>query len=320
MQSQTPSVPLYPRVALGLSGWPHLPQTEPVRPEVSCLSFLSQSATALHVVGVPEPSFLDSLAAFCKGESAPISVVAVDARVGAARLRKENARAELCSLDREEAQTAVTVAMQALRLADELSARYVVLRLGQIAGLSRLWFGVRAHFLRGATREDEAPNDEFLAARAALCGPHLDGARRSLDRLLNQAERSGQTLLIAFPKKPLEMPFPLELALLLEDFAGARLAPCLDVPAAHLLSTMRLLSLALSVRSFASGPLPAVGDACGAVGALPPGTGEVDVASILNALPKDAVRSFDPWPGLTFPEVRGALGSLRSEWSAGCAV
>ena len=88
------------------------------------------------------------------------------------------------------------------------------------------------------------------------------------------------------------------------------LKPSLDLPAAHLASTMRLVSLSESVRAFAPGPLHLVGDACGPIGALPPGSGEVDVAAVCRALPKDSTLTFLPWIGLTAKEAMAGLHAI----------
>jgi hypothetical protein len=46
------------------------------------------------------------------------------------------------------------------------------------------------------------------------------------------------------------------------------------------------------------------------VGALPPGSGEVEVAAVCRALPKDTTLSFMPWQGLSFAEVKQGLAAL----------
>ena len=65
-----------------------------------------------------------------------------------------------------------------------------------------------------------------------------------------------------------------------------------------------------SVRAFAPGPLHLVGDACGPIGALPPGSGEVDVAAVCRALPKDSTLTFLPWIGLTAKEAMAGLHAV----------
>lgn len=273
---------------------------------------MAQGATVLHVPAVPLPGLIESLQSLRSQTKAPLEVVAIDAELGAiAQGRPHSASAQLASLDKEEALTAVSVAKAALQTASSLSTRMVRLRLGEVSGIDRLWRKVRAHFLRGAIAEDEAPNEELLRARSALLPRHLDAVRRSLEQLANQAVHDQQTLLIGYPRRATELPHPIELRLLLEEFDGAPIAPCFDLPAAHLSSTMRLISLPESVRAFAPGPLHLIGDACGPIGALPPGSGEVDVAAVCRALAKNATLTFMPWQGLSPKEVMRGLGELE---------
>lgn len=311
MQSQTPSHGIGPRCALGLSVLPEGVSPTEAEADSVLLALEAQGATVLHVPAVPLPGLLQSLQAVRSRAQSPFEVVAIDAELGAiVQGKPQSASAQLCSLDKEEAITAVRIAVDAMKAAAGLSTRFVRLRLGEIAGLDRLWHKVRAHFLRGALAEDEEPNQELLRARSALLPRHLDAVRRSLEQLSNHAVRSGQTLLLGYPRRATELPHPIELRLLLEEFDGAPLAPCLDLPSAHLASTMRLISLPDSVRAFAQGPLHMIGDACGPIGALPPGSGEVDVAAVCRALPKEATLTFLPWPGLAFREVKTGLGEL----------
>ena len=265
----------------------------------------------LHVPAVPIVGLIESLQSLRSQTKPQIDVVSIDAELGAIALgRPHAASAKLCSLDKEEALTAVAVAKAAMQTAVALSTRMVRLRLGEIAGIDRLWRKVRAHFLRGALADDETPNEELLRARSALLPRHLDAVRRSLEQRANVAVQHGLTLLLGFPRRATDLPHPIELRLLLEEFDGAPLKPSLDLPAAHLASTMRLVSLSESVRAFAPGPLHLVGDACGPIGALPPGSGEVDVAAVCRALPKDSTLTFLPWIGLTAKEAMAGLHAV----------
>lgn len=311
MQSQTPSHGIGPRSALGLSVLPGGQSPTPITADSVLLGLTSQGATTLHLPALVLPGLVEGLAHLAASPHPPLQVVAVDAELGAiADARPQTAWAQLASLDKEESRTAVAVAQSALRVAQTLGARYVRLRLGEVDGLDRLWKGVRAHFLRGAIVEDSEPGDELLRARSALMPRHLDAIRRAIEQLSNHAVRSEQTLLLGYPRRVTELPLPLEVRLLCEEFAGAPIAPSLDLPAAHLASMMRLVAMSDSVRSFGSGPLHCVGDACGPIGALPPGSGEVDVAAVCKALPKTSILSFMPWPGLSIREAMRGYASL----------
>lgn len=272
-------------------------------------------ATALHLSEGPIRGFLAELVVELLLRRAELPVVAVDATLGAIRLgRPRAALACAGSLDRPEAEEATAVATAALSLAAELGAPFVSLRLGPVAGLTALWEKARSHFLRGALLADEAPAEELMQARSALSSPHVDAALRSLDRLFNAAQRLRVTVLLPSPRRAVELPTPIELRALCSEFAGAPLAPLLDVPAAHLASAMHLLPLRDSVLSFGVGPLANLSDGCGAVGGLPPGHGEVDLAAIARTLAKTTHREFVPWPALRPAEVAAgyrAVAALR---------
>ncbi len=272
-------------------------------------------ATALHLSEGPIRGFLAELVVELLLRRAELPVVAVDATLGAIRLgRPRAALACAGSLDRREAEEATAVATAALSLAAELGAPFVALRLGAVAGLTALWEKARSHFLRGALASDEAPAEELMQARSALSSPHLDAALRSLDRLFNAAQRLRVTVLLPSPRRAVELPTPIELRALCSEFAGAPLAPLLDVPAAHLASAMHLLPLRDSVLGFGVGPLANLSDGCGAVGGLPPGHGEVDLIAIARTLAPATHREFVPWPALRPAEVAAgyrAVAALR---------
>lgn len=240
----------------------------------------------------------------CFLRRAELPVLALDAALGAVHpgktgLMPQAARARAASLDRDEAETAVSVVRAALGLAEALGARYVSLSLGGPPRLERLWKKLRGRFLRGVLLYDEESAREFMAVRASLAKKYLDVALRSLDQIVEEAVRRGTTVLVRNPRRPAELPTGIELSVIRAEFAGAPLGPLLDLPAAHLLSMMRCVALRESVLSFGDGPLSFLADACGAVAGLAPGQGEVELAAVVRALSKDAARAFLPWPGLS---------------------
>ena len=274
-------------------------------------------ATALHLSEGPLAQLFAELMSELVARRAELPVLAVDAALGALKLgRPQAALAAAGSLDREEARAAVAVATAAIGLASELGAPFVSLRLGPVAGLGRLWNSLRGHFLRGGLGDDEAPADTLLTARSALGGRHLDAAMRSLERVITAAERLQVTVLLPNPRRAIELPAPIELRVLRGEFRGAPLAPQLDVPAAHLASAMRLFALRDSVIAFGDGPLANLSDGCGAVGGLPPGHGEVDLAAIALSLDPTTHREFVPWPALQLAEVAAGYRAVAALQSA----
>ena len=100
--------------------------------------------------------------------------------------------------------------------------------------------------------------------------------------------------------------------MLLGDLAGAPLAPLLDLPASHLSDAMGLVPRALTEAAFGGGPISYLGDACGAVAALPAGHGELGKHAIaaVKAREQGAI-VFRPWPALRTEELVAGLAALR---------
>jgi hypothetical protein len=140
------------------------------------------------------------------------------------------------------------------------------------------------------------------AARDAARDGALDGARRAIEQLAREAERAGVVVAIASPRRYVDLPTAREVGGLIAELAGAPVAPLLDVAAAHLVDAMGFQPLDATVAAFGAGPLAYVGDACGPVGALAPGRGQVELAKIAAALPAEAAVAFSPWAGLTVDE------------------
>lgn len=244
--------------------------------------------------------------------SGDVPLVAVDGRVGAQALGRPSLElASLASLDREEGRAAAGRVKAALELAQERGAPYVFTELGPVSGVMGRWARLRDGFLRGEFLEERGMCERAMAERDALVGPHLWACLRALDGLLTEAERRGVGVLVKNPRRGLELPTALEMRVLREELAGAPLWPVLDLPAAHLTSAMRLWPLRETVLGFSAGPLAFLGDACGAVGGLVPGRGEVDVAAVARSLGPEVRRGFVPWEGLTMEEVRAGCEAVK---------
>ena len=217
-------------------------------------------------------------------------------------------RAALSAVDRDEAEAAVGAAEETLARAGELGAGMVVLRLGEVAALRRDWPSVRHAFL--CARLDADGRQRLVDERTVRVAPHLDSARRSVDRLTRVAERHGLVLGIRNPSKIIDLPSPDELALLLDDLAGAPVAPLFDTAAAHLDDAMGFQSLATVAAAWKSAPLALVADACGPVTGLVPGSGEIDLPSL--GLAAFAQTAFHPSSGLSEAELREGMRRLRA--------
>jgi sugar phosphate isomerase/epimerase len=234
----------------------------------------------------------------------PLQVVAVE--LPCPRGRASEAR--LCAEEKDEAQVALQAALDTIARAGEMGARFVVVRLGEARRLANEWTFARTRFLRGEL--DERTVRQLSEARWRAGERPLDGAARALDRLCRAAEGAGATLCVRNARRFIELPSASEMDRLVAELRGAPLAPLLDVAGAHLLDVMGFEPLALTQASFGVGPLAYLGDACGPVGALAPGRGELDVGAIARALPESVQAAFSPWAGLRLEEVVHAVPAL----------
>src|SRR5207244_1994469 len=134
-----------------------------------------------------------------------------------------------------------------------------------IAGAADRSAAAAGRALRGAGRDAacavprRAPAAPGRAAGGAPGGgggerlPRL-AARRALEVLARAVEPHGLTVAIRNPRRPIGLPSPVELRLLLDDLRGAPLVPALDTAAAHLGHAMGLAPLDETVAAWKSSP------------------------------------------------------------------
>jgi sugar phosphate isomerase/epimerase len=207
----------------------------------------------------------------------------------------------LAAIDRDEQAAAFERAEWVLRAGAALGASQLIVDLGEIRELQRDWVVVRDLFQRGSF--DARSAQRFVEMRLVAGAPHLDMARRALDRLLRLAEDAGMSILLRNPRRVIGLPAARELDEVLRDFAGAPLGPLCDLPAAHLQELMGFAPLELALSTFGNGPAWGFGDACGPIGALAPGGGLLDCGSLAGRIPEGANVYFAPWSGLSSQEV-----------------
>lgn len=226
------------------------------------------------------------------------------------------AAAQLAALDREEAAVAVEVAEETLRLCADLGGAsdeggpILIVRLGEVSAVRDRWPPLRRAFLRDEL-DDTTLGARLARERDAHAPRHLDAARRSLHRLGRAAEARGVRLGLRNPGRPIGLPSPVELGVLLADLDGAPVVPVLDLPAAHLGDALGLRPLDETLKAWATSPLSLVADACGAVFGLAPGMGELDLAAALRPLPATCRLVFAPSPLLDERELLEGAAALH---------
>jgi hypothetical protein len=273
-------------------------------PAQLCDAAERSGASALVLDAGLEPARFEPLLAELARRRASLPLLAVEGPCP----RTRASAAQLAAVDRGEAEAAVRAVEATLRATAALAPRFAVLRLGAVQPAAGDWTFARERFLRDQL--DGSLARRMVAARDDAAEPSLDAARRALERLSRVAESTGVTLLVANPRRYVDLPSAQELALLLADLAGAPLAPLCDVAAAHLPDEMGFWPLALTLDAFAPAPVWYLGDACGPLGALPPGRGLLDVAALAKRRPEGAETAFSPWSGLTVEESLAAVGAL----------
>lgn len=266
--------------------------------------FQRAQAAGIELDATLSPPFLEELLLRLRPRRAEFPVWIVE---NVCPARREQA-AELASHDKEEARTAVRAATETLRLAADLEAGLVALRLGEVSALKSAWPRFRRRFLRGEL--DDPTLADQLRQRAVLGTPYLDPARRSLEQLARLADDLGLRLGIRNPVRFIGLPSAIELLTLLGDLAGAPIVPLWDLPATHLLTVFGV-SLTEVTSVWQRAPFVYLGDACGPITGLGAGQGELDLISLVRGIPPTTRAIFRPWPGLDADEVLAAMSSLQ---------
>jgi hypothetical protein len=212
--------------------------------------------------------------------------------------------AMLCSPDRDESRTALEAALETLRRASRLGARFLLVWPGEVRSMDAEWRLARERFLRDDL--DERLARRLMQQRQKEGMRCVDACLRALDRLCRAAESEGVTLGIANGRRFTAVPGARELDLLLSQLRGAPAAPFFDVPAAHLSHVMDLQPLELTEAAWGQAPIACVGDACGPLAGLPPGRGELRPVK----LAENVERVFSPWSGLSVEESLQAVKEL----------
>lgn len=230
-----------------------------------------------------------------------------------ARLAPSGDLFSLADTDRERRRLAVAWTQRTIEHANDLEARFVVLHGGRVEITSDL--EALHGFLRSGAMETEAAQ-AFLSTqidrRDRAKGPHMDALCFSLDRLLETAQRNGVGLALENRFHLHELPGPGDFQFFFEEFRGAPLGYWHDTGHAHAAHRLTLLP---------PGELPPecgdhlmgvhLHDAQGLDDHLPPGSGEIDFASLKDLVRDDTPLVMELRPGTTNEAVQNGLNHLR---------
>jgi sugar phosphate isomerase/epimerase len=210
----------------------------------------------------------------------------------------------LATPDKDERRAALLGCQASLRIARELGARVLVIRLGAMPP-SPAWSSTVLAFSKGSLRR--ADRERLQALRVTMSGQALDLARMALDPLLEAAANAEVTVALANRARWFEVPDEVEVGVLLEDFRGAPLAPFYDAAAAHARHALGVDSASF-LAAYGKRLVGAwLTDAAGLRGGLPWGYGEVDGDAVVAALPETALRIVHAAPIAMEHEIAHAL-------------
>jgi sugar phosphate isomerase/epimerase len=225
-------------------------------------------------------------------------------------LPPERASGDLFNLaapDKEERLLAVRYTQRSLELASEVEASAVVLHLGWVEG-----------DCDGAIIKDAAAQGEttpalaaYLEGRGQGARQALDGASFALERLLPRAETLGVRLALENRYHAYQVPDLAETRLLLERFAGAPLAPWLDLGHAHTQGLAGLPGIEDWLQAFGPDLLGChLHDAVGAQDHKPPGQGDLDWEDLAPKLIEVPLKVLEIHPGPKAAEIAESAAKL----------
>lgn len=211
----------------------------------------------------------------------------------------------LASADPPERAAAAKKVRARLEQAARLDVGTLVVALGRLPN-DPDWAETRLRYARREFSAEEA--QAVLDKRRAQSVLAMDLARFALDAVVESAARASVLIGLQNRARWFEIPDETELAALLCDFAGAPLAPWLDAGAAHASESMGLAEPGSWLVRFGQQAIGAwMSDACGLLGRLPWGLGEIDTDAVASALGTDCVRVVHCAPASRPNEIRDAL-------------
>jgi len=249
-----------------------------------------------------DPSLEEGWVAEWRALKSSLPVVAVETpcpRTRAARAPR------LATVDREERKSAVEAARLTVRLASDVGAPAVIVKLGAL-DIGTAWQKVVKEFARQSLSRPQV--ERLIGDRVKATARALDLARYGLEPILDAAASAGVVLALTNRARWFEIPDDAELGVLLEDFRGGPLATWYDAAAGHVRDTLgfgRFTEWLAVHGKRAAGVY--FGDACGLRGGLPWGRGEVDGATVDAAIPETVPRVVHVTPDVTDEELATSL-------------
>lgn len=248
-----------------------------------------------------EPGWVAELepALYLARDSLPLVAVAAPAHASTARRTPM-----LASLDDDERRAAAQLVTLAIDRAERHGAGVVVLSLGELP-LRHGHEDLARRYARATLTAEFVSRIE--EERVRLSPRALDAARFGLDLVLPAAARGRVVLALQNRARWTAIPDDVELGVLLEDYRGAPLSTWVAPDAAYVRDrlgfTGREARTALLIRAAGAW----LSDAAGLEGELPWGSGEVNHAALLAALPEHALRVIHTRADTTDAELAVAL-------------
>jgi sugar phosphate isomerase/epimerase len=211
----------------------------------------------------------------------------------------------LSSSDNEERQNAIRFTAKTIEHAGDLGAAAVVLHCGLVEMNNEIQ-GLYKYFNSNRLDSEEAKIfiRSKLKERESRKPKHMDSLLTSLDRLVPVAEKQGVLLGLENRYHYHELPGLDDFRLIFDTFKGAPIGYWHDTGHAHANETLGFIGKSALLHNYADQLIGIhLHDAIGLDDHIPPGSGEIDFASLKPFLKADTIKVIELKPGIPASEV-----------------
>ena len=220
----------------------------------------------------------------------------------------------LSALDKEERRLAVAWTLKTMEQAHDLEAGAVVLHCGGVQMDAQREAVYQCYAVQGASSDALCKlMDAELEQRSMRLGPYMDALLFSIEKLLPAAERFQVTLGLENRYHYDELPGYEEMALLLQEFKGGPVGYWHDCGHGHIQECLGLPSQYQWLQRFGDRLVGAhLHDAKGLDDHRPPGSGEIDLTTVLTKLDDARPMVVEVAPGTALDKIEKGIEFLRN--------
>ena len=252
-----------------------------------------------------------------KAEGSPLLITSLHAPCPNPEIGgKKASDLSLSALDKFERREAVKHVLSTLELASRLGAKAVVLHLGRVPadeGLERKLERLYEEGKKGEEEFEEAKR-ELVEARRLLSPPYLESARRSLEELLEFAEKLRMPVGLETRRYFLEIPGFEEMREILEEFPRDLVGYWHDVGHAEAQARLGFVDHRRWLEEFKDRMMGChLHDIIGLSDHRPPGKGELNWDLIARSLPSGIIKVCEIGEWNPEEDVRGVISFLEAK-------